>query len=72
VAQSSGVILRTVDSGFFNASPKAHPSNIYVVSYRDGRIRSFTGAPSAGDRWGSRYCYIVDTAERRVQEGDRP
>jgi hypothetical protein len=68
VAQSSGVILRTVDSGFFNASPKAHPSNIYVVSYRDGRIRSFTGAPSAGDRWGSRYCYIVDTAERRVQK----
>ncbi len=68
MAQSSGVILRTVDSGFFNAPPKAHPSNIYVVSYSDGRIRSFTGAPSAADRWGSRYCYIVDTAERRVQK----
>lgn len=68
MAQSSGVILRTVEAGFFNAPPKAHPSNIYVVSYSDGRIRSFTGAPSAGDRWGSRYCYIVDTAERRVQK----
>ena len=65
--QSSGVILRTVDSGFFSALPKAHPSNIYVVSYSDGRIRAFTGAPSATDRWGSRYCYIVDTAERRVR-----
>lgn len=64
--QSSGVILRTVEAGFFNAPPKAHPSNIYVVSYNDGRIRAFTGAPSATDRWGSRFCYIVDTAERRV------
>jgi hypothetical protein len=66
VPQSSGIILRTVDSSFFNAPPKAHPSNIYVVSYNDGRIRAFTGAPSAVDRWGSRFCYIVDTAERRV------
>lgn len=66
MSRSSGIILRTLDSSFFNAPPKAHPSNIYVVSYNDGRIRAFTGAPSAVDRWGSRFCYIVDTAERRV------
>jgi hypothetical protein len=66
VSRASGIILRTLDSSFFNAPPKAHPSNIYVVSYNDGRIRAFTGAPSAVDRWGSRFCYIVDTAERRV------
>lgn len=67
MSPSSGVILRTVESSFFNAPPKAHPSNIYVVSYNDGRIRAFTGTPSATDRWGSRFCYIVDTAERRVR-----
>jgi hypothetical protein len=67
VSQSSGIILRTVESSFFNAPPKAHPSNVYVVSYNDGRIRAFSGAPSAADRWGSRFCYIVDTAERRVR-----
>jgi hypothetical protein len=67
VSENSGVILRTVESGFFNAPPKAHPSNVYVVSYNNGRIRAFSGTPSAADRWGSRYCYIVDTAERRVQ-----
>ncbi len=67
MSQPSGVILRTVESSFFNAPPKAHPSNIYVVSYNDGRIRAFTGVPSATDRWASRFCYIVDTAERRVR-----
>lgn len=65
--KSSGVILQTIESGLFSAPPRAHPSNIYVVSYNDGRIKAFTGVPSAGDRWGSRFCYIVDTAERRVR-----
>jgi hypothetical protein len=68
VPKSSGIILHTVESSFFSSPPKAHPSNIYVVSYNDGRVRSFTGAPSASDRWGSRFCYIVDTAERRVSD----
>ena len=68
MAKSSGVILRTIESSFWSAPPKAHPSNIYVVSYNDGRVRSFTGAPTASDRWGSRFCYIVDTAERRVSD----
>lgn len=67
MSQSSGVILQTVESRLFSAPPKAHPSNIYVVSYNDGSIRAFTGAPSAADRLRSRFCYIVDTAERRVR-----
>jgi hypothetical protein len=67
VSNPSGIILRTVESGFFSAPPRAHPSNIYVVSYNDGRVKAFSGVPSAGDRWGSRFCYIVDTAERRVR-----
>lgn len=63
MSKNSGVIMQTVDSSFFNAPPKAHPHNAYVVSYKDGSTRSFSGAPSASDRWGSRYCYIVDTGE---------
>ena len=68
MSQSSGVILQTVEAGFFNAPPRVHPYNIYVVSYRDGRVQAFTGVPSLNDRWGSRFCYIVDTAERRVRD----
>lgn len=66
MSQSSGVILRTVQFGFFSPPPKAHPSDIYFVSYNDGRIRAFTGVPSVTQREGSRFCYVVDTAERRV------
>ena len=68
MSKSSGVILQTVETGFFNSPPKAQASNIYVVSYRDGRVQAFTGVPSLNDRWGSRFCYIVDTAERRVRD----
>jgi hypothetical protein len=68
VSKSSGVIVQTVEAGFFNAPPKAQASNIYVVYYRDGRVQAFTGVPSQKDRWGSRFCYIVDTAERRVRD----
>jgi hypothetical protein len=67
VNQSSGIIVRTVESGLFVAPPKAHPSNVYVISYTDGRVRSFSGPPSAVDRRRSRFCYIVDVGEQRVQ-----
>lgn len=63
---SSGLILQSVDSGFFTAPPKAHASHVYVVLYKDGRVASFSGMPSAGDRWGSTYCYLVDTSEHQV------
>ena len=66
MAQSSGVILQTIDSRLFVAPPKVHPHNAYVVSYRDGGVRLFSGAPSIADRLGGRYCYIVDIAEHRV------
>jgi hypothetical protein len=68
VAQSSGVILQTIDSRLFVPPPKAHPHNAYVVSYRDGGVRLFSGAPSMTDRLGGRYCYIVDIAEHRVTD----
>ena len=68
MAQSSGIILQTIDSRLFVAPPKAHPHNAYVVSYRDGGVRLFSGAPSMTDRLGSRYCYIVDIAEHRVAD----
>jgi hypothetical protein len=67
VKQSSGIIVHTVESGFFVAPPKAHASNVYVISYTDGRVRSFSGPPSAVDRRRSRFCYIVDVGEQRVQ-----
>lgn len=61
---SSGEVIQAVDAGFFTAPPKAHPSRVYVVSYRDGRLRSFSGIPSATDRFGAQYCYLVDTSEQ--------
>jgi hypothetical protein len=64
LAKSSVVVIQAVDAGFFIAPPKAHPSRVYVVSYRDGHLRSFTGAPSATDRIGARFCYLVETGEQ--------
>jgi hypothetical protein len=64
LSQSPGVVIQTVDSSFFLKAPKAHPSRVYVVSYRDGSIRSFSGAPAWADRASSRFCYIVDTSEQ--------
>jgi hypothetical protein len=66
VAKSSSVILQTVDAGIFKLPPKAHASNVYVVSYRNGDVRLFSGVPSMVDRGGGSFCYIVDVAERRV------
>jgi hypothetical protein len=68
VPQSSGVILQTMDSKLFGSPPKAHPHNVYVVSYRNGGIRAFPGVPSMADRRGSSYCYIVDIGEHRVAD----
>jgi hypothetical protein len=66
VPTSSGLILESVDSGFFRPPPKGHASHIYVVLYKDGRIERYSGMPSAGDRWGSMYCYLVDTSEHHA------
>lgn len=66
MSDSSNVILQTLDAGFFKAPPKAHPSCAYVVSYKDGTVRSFPGAPPASARRGGQYCYIIDTAEHRA------
>jgi hypothetical protein len=64
LAGSSGTVIKTVDAGFFNAPPKAHPTTVYVVSYRDGHLRSFSGAPTFADRISSKFCYMVDTSEQ--------
>lgn len=70
MTESSGLILQTVDVGFFTAPPRAQPTSVYVISYRDGRTRSFTGTPSPRDRRGSHHCYIVDTTEHRARASD--
>lgn len=57
-------VVQTLDSSFFTTPPKAHPASVYVVSYKDGSVRAFSGAPTARDRFGSRYCYLVDTSEQ--------
>jgi hypothetical protein len=64
LAGSSGAVIKAVDAGFFNAPPKAHPTTVYVVSYRDGHLRSFSGAPTFADRIQSKFCYMVDTSEQ--------
>ena len=66
MAKSSGGVIQAVDASFFVAPPKAHPSRVYVVSYRDGHIRSFSGIPSAGDRFAGKFCYLVDTSEQHA------
>jgi hypothetical protein len=66
MSDSYSVILQTLDAGFFKAPPKAHPSSVYVVSYKNGSVRAFPGVPSAGDRMGGQFCYIIDTAEHRA------
>src|SRR5215472_5620653 len=57
-----------MDSKLFGAPPKAHPHNVYVVSYRNGGLRAFPGVPSMNDRRGSNFCYIVDIGEHRVAD----
>jgi hypothetical protein len=64
LATASGAVIQTVNAGFFTAPPKAHPSRVYVVSYRDGSLRSFSGAPSVTERISSKFCYLVDTSEQ--------
>jgi hypothetical protein len=64
---SSGVIVQVAAGGLFSGSPRALPSQVYVMAYNDGRVRALPGAPTASDRWGSRFCYIVDTAEQRTR-----
>ena len=50
----------------FQPSAESDPSNIYVVSYRDGRVQALHRRTVGNTAGGSRFCYIVDTAERRV------
>ena len=64
VFSPSPVVIEAVNAGFFNAPPKAHPGIVYVVSYRDGHLRSFSGIPSYGDRIGSSFCFLVNTNEQ--------
>ena len=66
LAKSLGGVIQAVDAGFFVAPPKAHPSRVYVVSYRDGHLRSFIGIPSATDRLAGRFCYHVDTRQQHA------
>jgi hypothetical protein len=63
---SSSAVIQTVDAGFFTKPPRAHPSRVYVVSYRDGSIRSFSGAPTIADRISSKLFYLVDTGDQHV------
>ncbi|MGD0699406.1 MAG: hypothetical protein ABSA02_05930 [Trebonia sp.] len=64
MATSSGSVIEAVGVGFFVAPPKAHPSRVYVVVYRDGSMQSFSGVPSIADRVSSKLCYLVDVSEQ--------
>jgi hypothetical protein len=66
LAKNSGGVVQAVDAGLFTAPPKAHPSRVYVVSYRDGHLRLFSGAPTAAERITARFCYLVDTSEQHA------
>jgi hypothetical protein len=48
------------------SAPKVGATEIYVVSYHDGRLQAFTRRPGFAERAGSRYCYIIDTSEQRT------
>jgi hypothetical protein len=64
LATSSGSVIEAVGVGFFLAPPRAHPSRVYVVVYRDGSMQSFSGVPSIADRVSSKLCYLVDISEQ--------
>ena len=65
--QPSGTILRLVARDFLKASPRAKPGEVYVVVYNDGSVRVSAGVPSYRVLLRSPFCYIVDTAERRMR-----
>ena len=59
-------IVQRVDSGWLTSAPKVGATEIYVVSYHDGRLQAFTRRPGFSERAGSRFCYVIDTSEQRT------
>ena len=61
---SAPLILSKTESGFLASVPRARPDTVFVLSYFDGSLRSFQGAPGRFDRTGSRWAYVVDQSQR--------
>jgi len=59
-------ILQRHESGWLTSAPKVGATEIYVLSYHDGRLQSFVRRPGFAERAGSRYCYVIDTSEQRT------
>jgi len=64
VIRPSDTIVHTSDAGMFTSLPRARPTQVYVLTYKDGSTRVVRGAPTAADRYGSRTCHLVETALR--------
>jgi hypothetical protein len=59
-------IVQRHDSNWLTTSPVVGAAQVYVLSYKDGRLVAFTRRPTFADRVGSTFCYVVDTAEQRT------
>lgn len=59
-------ILQRHESGWLTSAPKVGATEVYVLSYHDGRLQAFLRRPGFAERAGSRYCYVIDTSEQRT------
>src|SRR4051794_12262055 len=68
VNPSSKMIVSMVETKLLSPGPKAQASEAYVLNYNDGRLKVFPGAPATSERWGSKYCYVVDMSDQRFRD----
>jgi hypothetical protein len=66
MADSSPVIIERLDSGMLTRTPKTRPDVVFVLSYGDQRLRTFTRNPVLVERQGARYCYVIDASQRHT------
>ncbi len=64
MADPQPLIIQKLESNLMTAPPRTRPDAVFVLSYRDGSIRTFRGGPGFGDRSGSKWCFVVDTSQR--------
>jgi hypothetical protein len=64
MADTHPLIMNRFESGLLATMPRARPDAAFVLSYGDGRMRTFARAPGFADRAGSKWCYVVDKSQR--------
>lgn len=63
MSSTSGGVIEPVDKGLFGTLPALPVGHVYVMSYRDGHLRTFRSSPGWGDARGAKSCFRVDTTD---------